>query len=156
MGLGNGLKSPFWTPKLIFQFFDLPVFSVFVQNSLFGSQNSRSILYNMFIWTTRTIFVFGKKWSWYGKTLPKKEFWGKVTFWDYRENELIHWRYILKSPPMLGCSRRGFISDKLTFLEIWDMPILEKCAFPYISWLFKFILGETVKTHVFRHINSNT
>ena len=27
---------------------------------------------------------------------------------------------------MLGCSRRAFISEKLTFLEISDMPILEK------------------------------
>ena len=62
----------------------------------------------MFIMTTRTILVFGKKRPGYGKTLPKKDFWGKVTFWDYRENELIHWRYVLKSYPMLGCSRRGF------------------------------------------------
>ena len=42
------------------------------------------------------------------KRYQTKEFWGKVTFWDYRENELIHWRYILKSSPMLGSTRRGF------------------------------------------------
>ena len=62
----------------------------------------------MFIWTVRTILVFGQISFWYGTTLPKKECSGKVTFWDYRENELIHWGYILKSSPMLGCSRRGF------------------------------------------------
>ena len=62
----------------------------------------------MFIWTIRTILVFSKTSSWYGKTLPKKRSLGKVTFWDYRENQLIHWGYILKSSPMLGCSRRGF------------------------------------------------
>ena len=43
-GLGKTLKNQFWTPKLIFQCFDLPMFSVFVQNSLFESQISRSIL----------------------------------------------------------------------------------------------------------------
>ena len=34
----------------------------------------------MFIWTTRTILVFGKKSPWYGKTLPKKRILGKSHF----------------------------------------------------------------------------
>ena len=79
-GLGYSLKNQFWTPKLKFSIFQNLQFSVFVHNSLFQSQNSRSILQNMFIMTTRTILVFGKKRPGYGKTLPKKSKLGKMTF----------------------------------------------------------------------------
>ena len=61
----------------------------------------------MFIWTTRTILVFGKKSSWCGNALQKNNIFLKITFWDYCEHEFIFWRYVLKSSPMLGCSRRG-------------------------------------------------
>ena len=38
----------------------------------------------------------------------KHNLFGNCHFWYYREHELIHWRYNLKSSPMLGTSRRGF------------------------------------------------
>ena len=78
----------------------------------------------MFIWTTRTILVFGKKVSRYGKTLPKKEFWGTIDFWDYCENEFIFWRYVLKSSPMLGSTPQG-----LLFLKRRHFSNFETCPF---------------------------
>ena len=88
----------------------------------------------MFIWTTRTILVFGKKSSWYGKTLPKKVVLGKVTFWDYREHELIHWRYILKSSPMLGSTPQGLLFlENQHFWILGACPFSEKCDFHEIA-----------------------
>ena len=74
----------------------------------------------MFIWTYRTILVFGETSPWYGKSLPTKEFSGKVTFWDYHKNEFIYGRLVFKSSPLLWSSRRGFcLSKQITsgFLE---------------------------------------
>ena len=87
----------------------------------------------MFIWTTRTILVFGQILPWYGKTLPKKMCWGKVTFWDYRENELIHWRYILKSSPMLGSTPQGLLFLKNNnFWNFETCPFWRNCIFAHI------------------------
>ena len=87
----------------------------------------------MFIWTTRTILVFGKKVSWYRKTLPKKRKWGKVTFWDHSKNELIHQGYVLKSSPLLGSTPQGllFLINR-HFWKFQTCPFWKKYAFPYI------------------------
>ena len=90
----------------------------------------------MFIWTTRTILVFGKKVTWYRKTLPKKRKWGKVTFWDHSKNELIHQGYVLKSSPLLGSTPQGllFLINR-HFWKFQTCPFWKKCAFPHI-WAF--------------------
>ena len=95
----------------------------------------------MFIWTVRTILVFGQISPWYGKTLPKKEFLVKVTFWDYRENELIHRRYILKSPPMLGSTPQGILF--LINRHFWNFrtcPFWRNCTFAHI-WSLRRLSG---------------
>ena len=87
----------------------------------------------MLIWTTRTILVFGKKGSWYGKTLPKMPKLEKVSFWDYQENELIHQGYVLKSSPLLGSTPQGllFLINR-HFWKFQTCPFWKKYAFPYI------------------------
>ena len=78
----------------------------------------------MFVWTTRTILSFGKKSSWHGKTLPKKGAWGKSLF-EIMRRSMNSLGYILKSSPILGCSRRGFrfwqinISGNLRRAHVW-------------------------------------
>ena len=90
----------------------------------------------MFIWTIRTILVFGKKVTWYRKTLPKKRKWGKVTFWDHSKNELIHQGYVLKSSPLSMKLPQGllFLINR-HFWKFQTCPFWKKCAFPYI-WAF--------------------
>ena len=58
---------------------------------------------------------------------------GKVTFWDYRENELIHRRYIFKSPPMLGSTPQGLLF--LINIHFWNFrtcPFWRNCTFAHI------------------------
>ena len=95
----------------------------------------------MFIWTTRTILVFGKKVTWYRKTLPKKRKWGKVTFWDHSKNELIHQGYVLKSSPLLGSTPQGllFLINR-HFWKFQTCPFWKKYAFPYI-WAYLVPIG---------------
>ena len=95
----------------------------------------------MFIWTIRTILVFGQISFRYGKTLPKKRNWGKITFWDYRENELIHWGYILKSSPMLGCSRRGFYFWKTNISGILGHAHFRKKSIFLIFGTYGYVFG---------------
>ena len=85
----------------------------------------------MSIWTTRTILVFGKQSSWYGKTLQNSI--GKITFWDYRENELIHWRYILKISPMLGATPQGLLfSENKHSWNFRTCSFWRNCTFGHI------------------------
>ena len=90
----------------------------------------------VFMWTTRTILVFDQTSSWYCKTLPKKCFWEKSLFDIMRKmNEFIGG--IFSTALLCQDAPARSFSEKLTFLEISDMPSLEKFAFPYIWWLFQ-------------------
>ena len=44
LSLTKPSKTPFWTSKLIFEFFDLPKILLFVHNSIFGSLNRGSVM----------------------------------------------------------------------------------------------------------------
>ena len=93
----------------------------------------------MFVMTTRTILVFGKKRPGYGKTLPKKNKIGKFPFlrlsgkWINSSGVSFQkLAYVYEAPA------GAFISAKLTFLEISDMPILEKvCISLYVGFDFQ-------------------
>ena len=119
----------------------------------------------MFIWTTRTILVFGKKVTWYRKTLPKKRKWGKVTFWDHSKKELIHWRYILKSSPMLGSTPQGllFLINK-HFWNFRTCPFWRNCIIAYIwseCWpthadVLRRLLGKALGFRLLKCISGKT
>ena len=84
----------------------------------------------MFLWTIRTILVFCKFSLGYGKTLPKKRKWGKITFLDYCENELTHWRYVLKSSFMLGAHPQGLLfPENRHFWILETSQICKRCSF---------------------------
>ena len=71
-------------------------------------------------------------------TLPENTCWGKVTFWDYREHELIHRMYILKSSPLLGSSHRGIYFCKMGICEMLTHAyFLERAMFPMFGVFFK-------------------
>ena len=136
-GFGNKLKSPCWIPKLKFPNFRNLQCSVFVYNSLFESQISRSILYNMFIWTTRTILV-SVKMAVMWKHVTKKRLLRKSHLWR------LSGKWINSS---------GVSSEKLSYVRLlpqgllflknehfWKFqtcPVWKKCAFPYIWWPFQ-------------------
>ena len=103
-------------------------FTASVNNSISGSLIWRSILWGMLMWSIRTILVSGQILFWYGKSLPKIYVLEKLTFWDYRENELIHWRYIFKSSPMLGSTRRGFYFGKINISKFLRHAHFEEIA----------------------------
>ena len=56
---------------------------VFVKNSICGSLIWRDIAWKWFVWTIRTILVFGKNEIWYSNVHQKITLWRKPTFPSY-------------------------------------------------------------------------
>ena len=78
-----------------------------------------------------------EKTFWYGKALPKKNFREKSLFEIITKNEFILWRLVSKAPLCYEAPAGAFASGNIAFLDFLDLSILEKCAFPYIWWLFQ-------------------
>ena len=80
--------------------------------------------------------------TWYFPS--KSRFFGTGLFfksmgkWNYFMEVSFQTGYLLKSSWLsLPLGLRRLFFQKLTFLDFLDMPILEKCEFPYIWWLFQ-------------------
>ena len=81
----------------------------------------------MFIWTTRTILVFGKKIAVIWKHVTKKRRLGKNHFLRLSGKWINSSGVSSQKPSYVYEAPAGaFISAKLTFLEFSDMPSLEK------------------------------
>ena len=81
----------------------------------------------MFIWTIRTILVFGHNSFWYVNFNNVLCFLKNMRFYGT-------WIYLLgayseKLPYVRKHPAGAFVLGKLTFLEFWDMPILGKSQF---------------------------
>ena len=88
-----------WTSNGFFNVCDLPVFFQCSPKTQFLDHKCQDLS-----WTT---LVFSKNRPGMEKHYQKNKT-SKSYVCYYRENELIHWGYILKSSPTLGCSRKGF------------------------------------------------
>ena len=79
-GIVETLKSPPWASKLNSGIFHPSKNSVFVHNSFCWSLISNPISQKLFLWTIRTILVFGKNWNLIGKLSSKSRCFGKSGF----------------------------------------------------------------------------
>ena len=133
-GHKNKPRSQFGVPKLDFflkaQFLER---GVFVKNACFNSLTSRSSSYNMFVWTVGTILGFRTFLTLTWFLSSKSHFFGKMTFWDFCENEQILWRCVLKSPSLLVSTPQGLLFLKNRHLWNFEMcPFGRKCTFAHI------------------------
>ena len=144
-GLVETLKSPPWTSKLNFEISHPSKKTVFVHNSFFWSPISNPISQKLFLWTIRTILVFGKNWILIGKLSSKSRFFGKS--WFLR----LLWKWVNS----LGVDSEkvtsgGKFPQGLLYLKNYDFWSFETCpfgendGFPYIYciWVqFLYIFG---------------
>ena len=144
-GLVETLKSPPWTSKLNFEISHPSKKTVFVHNSFFWSPISNPISQKLFLWTIRTILVFGKNWNLIRKLSSKSRFFGKSGFLR------LLWKWVNS----LGVDSEkvtsgGKFPQGLLYLKNYDFWSFETCpfgendGFPYIYciWVqFLYIFG---------------
>ena len=101
----------------------------------------------MFIWTIRTILVFAKQTLGYGNTLPKQTKLGKSHFLRLSGKSINSSGVSSQKLYYVNEAPAGaFISEKLTFLNFWDMLILKKLNFcSYLVRMSTQTLKETLR-----------
>ena len=98
----------------------------------------------MFIWSIRTIYVFSEILTLTCKFPSITTFFGTKHFFklsgkwiDFVEVSFQKGSLLKSSWLSLPLGLRRLFFQKLSFLDFLDMPIFEKCVFPYILWLFQ-------------------
>ena len=114
--LQNPSRDHCWTQNKIFHFFKTFNFQ-FSSKNHFLSHKVQDPSCRICSYGPHEAFGFSVKFNFDMGNPYQKTCLGKVTFWDYQANRLIHW-YILKSSPMVWSSLRGFCYQKANISEI--------------------------------------